>query len=531
MEIPIKLNLPDQENVDPLGQALVNVVVADSGIRLRPGYSDVIDTGSGVAIDGIYDWEEEGYIIVVSGGSVFKLSDSVITSFSNLLLEDGTELLLEDGTGSLLLEAEAAITDVTNDTLQTGARVIFANFRNKLYMANGGKIIELHPSQDVVSHGGTTYTAILNSINIEPGVDAETATYWTATGSGGDAWVATTRYGSGTADYLEDALVPTTVFWIGVADKYLFALEPSTERLHFSVVDEPWNFDADWVSAEFLPDDATCLRVYNGDVWVGGRRSIQSFDNDGSTPWVPSGYGAITSGVLAPYSFMHINGTFYWIDTQRRLVALNGREPVSVNKTLDTYLNTLSQVSDAIADYIVIDGIQYYILQFPSEDKTIALNVDSNAWAEWLYMPTGFEYKWAANCMTYVPTWDLVMMGDRADGFVKSIDSSCQQDDGVDIGGTIRSPRIQTMGTTVVGSLAVGFTKVSKTISSGSSSITVKWRSDGKDWTTPRTITLDDSKTDFVKYIRRCGSYRYNRQYEFDLTNIWPYAIQKVEQL
>ena len=533
MEIPIKLNLGDQEQVDPLGQKLINVIVSDNGVFLRPGSEDVIDTTAGVGVTGIYDWSEQGYVVAVTeDGSVYKLTDSVIASFSYLLLETGDKLVLEDGSGNILLETEAAITDVTGDTLQADTnRPTFANFGDYLYIANGSQIAELHPSQDVVSHSGTTYTALKNSINIEPGVHADTATYWSATGTGGDAWSADVRYGSGNADFLEDA-APTTVKFITVQDKYLFALEEGTERVHFSVVDEPWSFDSDWFSVEEQPDDVNAIISHNGEVWCAGVRTIQGFLDDGTTPWIPNGYGNISIGVLAPYTFIPVKGTLFFIDNNRRLVYLNGREPVSVNKTLDTYLKTISRLSTALADFIVLGGVEFYILQFPDDGKTVAVNLDNNSWAEWTYEPTGYVKKWQANCMAYVPSWDLVMVGDAQDGWIKKVDGAYSDDDGTAISGIIRTPRMQTVGTVTVGDIAVGLTKVSETTSTGTASFKVRWRDDGGGWKPWQTKTIsDDSKTDFVKHVRRCGSYRHNRQYEFDISDLWPYAIQKVEQL
>ena len=34
-------------------------------------------------------------------------------------------------------------------------------------------------------------------------------------------------------------------------------------------------------------------------------------------------------------------------------------------------------MSDAIADNVVIKGVEFYIIQFPTERKTIAVNVDN----------------------------------------------------------------------------------------------------------------------------------------------------------
>jgi len=531
MEIPIKLNLPDQEPIDPLGQAMMDTVIATSGVRPRPGSEFVIDTREGQPITGIYDWEEKGLVIVVVNGKVFKIG---YLGYEYLLLEDGVnKLMLEDGSGRLLLESEKTIVDITTDEVFNEYRAIFADFGDYLYIASGGRIVEIHPTQSVIEHDSNTYEAIRNNIGIEPGVDPETDTYWAVTTKAASGtWNELTRYGSGRSNYIEDPDCPTEVKWIGVADKYLLALASETQKMYFSVVNEPWSWDQDYVSAEFMPDDAVNLAVFNGDVWIGGRKTIQNFVNDGVTPWVNSQYGAIKNGILAPYSLTNIgNQTAYYIDEQRRLVYMKDRTAINVNESLNTFLNDLAVVDDAIADYIVFDGIQFYILQFPTEGRTIAVNIDNGSWSEWTYKLGGNELRWNANCITYVPSRDTILMGDTTFGFVNSVNSSCNKDLDTPIVTTIRTPRIQTTGRVFVKDLEVGLTKVVKTIDAGlTSTIRVRWRDDGKDWSDYLEKVVDSSQTDHLLHFRRVGSYWNNRQYEFDCSDLYPYAIKRVDQ-
>jgi len=535
MEIPFGLNLPEQESVDPYGQSLENVVITQFGAKLRIGSSELIDSSSSSAVDGIYDWKEQSIVIAISAGDVFKMTDSAYLSGSVLLLESGDYLLLEDSS-RLFLESSAAITDVSGATsMVSGTRVTWANFGDYLFMANGGNIMELHPSTSQVTHGGNDYTCIYNNIDIEPGVTSGWATYWQDDGAGSShsAWAGGVRYGSGKADVVEDADCPTTVKFIDVADSYLLAIDESYGFMAFSVVDEPWNWDSDYVSAEGLPDDATCLKVENSDVYVGGSRSVEIFQNDGSTPWVSSSYGSITHGVLAPYSFTYCKdvGFFVWIDNDKRLVSLQGRIPSPLNPTLDTFISSLARVSDAIGDFIALNGVPFLILQFPSDEKTISVNLSNNTWSEWFSTDTN-DYKWDGNCVASVPRWDTVLIGDRTDGTIKSIDYRYKTDDGNDINAIIRTPRVVTQGRARVGHLVLYFLKETEAQSAGSATMTVRWRDDGNDWSTARTVTLSDNeKTNYVKKTYRLGSYANHRQYEFDLTNLHPYTLTKVEQI
>ncbi len=523
MEIPIQLNMPDQERVDPLGQIIINGIVTDSGVKLRPGSSSFFDVNTGADVDLIFDWDEHGIVIVVSGGKIFSQTELNIDFFTAIENEDSSgTIILEDGE-NLWLEPDVVTTEVTDDTMIAGNPVTVANFGDYIFLASGGRIGELHHETAVVAHSGTTYTAIQNSIAIEPGVTSGWASYWSAAGSGGSAWSEYIRYGSGKVEFIADADAPTKVSWIDVEDTYLLALEDSSARMWFSDVGDPWSWDSEWVSAGSKPDDATCMKVLDGQVIIGGRRSIQTFIDDGVTPWVASSYGALSIGVLAPRTFIPVNGNFIFIDTSRRLVTLTGRIAQTINHTLDTFINTLSQIDDADANYIVLGGTQFYILRFPTEGKTVALNIDAGSWTHW-ETDGGV---WDATAMAYIQGWDITLIGTSA-GLVNMISRIYSTDDGTEITAKIRTPRMQTAARMMISRLMIALTRVED--DEADASFTVRWRDDGGDWSAVRTITVSNA-TDNIENLYRVGSYRENRQYEIGISNLYPYALQRVEQL
>lgn len=513
IEVPIKFNLPDQASIDPYGQTLEHVIITGSGIKLRPGSDDFFSLNDD--IDFIYDWEEQERLLVVAGGKVYLTDDVAMEFFTRMATEAGETLITEDGS-ELIYEPEITTTDVTADSLTVGP-VTIANFKDYVFLASGGPIVELHAQTAIVSHGGLTYTCIKNNINIEPGVHVDTATYWTQTGTGGDAWSQYIRYGSGETEELTDADAPTQVSWVAAANKYLLALEDNSERMWYSQVEEPWSFDSEWVSSEFLPDNVSCLQVVDGDVWVGGPRSLQVFHAGTTVAWSPSSYGAITTGILAPRSFIVAGGGFLFVDDTRRLVTLSGRTATSVNATLDSYLASLSEIADAQASYVVLDGIQLYILRLPTEKQTIAVNMDLGSWSVW--------GDWHVS-PTYVQNWDIVVAGVGDE--VHYLSKLYGDDNGTAINGLIRTPRITASNRGRVARMDIKLVQT-EDAGVGTASIGVRFRDDGKDWSNTRTVTLDSNKTDHICTLRRLGSFKHYRQYEFDVSNIWPFALDRVE--
>lgn len=537
MDIPIGLNLADQKVTSPLDQALHNVTVGDMGVSARAAFSTLADLGTAAQVDGLYDWREQSVVVVVTGGEVYKITDAVGGNSSFLRLEDASgNLLLEDGF-KLLLENQPTPVDVSGAVaMNSNNLVTFANFGEALYMANGGKIQVLGATQSGANNGGNDYTCDLSHLSTaasEPGVGVDWTDYWTLVGAGStyDAWATGESYYSGTADVLEDTDAPTEVSFIAAADAYLLALQNETQRVWFSVVEEPLSWNGDFFDAEHLPDEGTCMIAHDGDLWVGGSRSIQSFVNDGVTPWVTSGYGPVSQGVLAPYSFLYCRevSTFVWIDESRRVVALQGRQPQSISHALDTWMDEVPAVGDAQAQYVVIDGVPYYLLYFPTSEQAVAVNLRNNTFVDYT---NDSGPAWNVGKITNVPAWDMVIGGHRSDGLVLDVSTDYTQDDSTDVDATIRTPRVQTGQTARVSTLRLHFKRVYTPAGAGSASISVRWRDDDGAFSTARTVTIsDNSVTDAVKEIYRLGAYRNYRQYEFDCSDLHPYALMRVEQL
>lgn len=223
--------------------------------------------------------------------------------------------------------------------------------------------------------------------------------------------------------------------------------------------------------------------------------------------------------------------TFVFLSDDRRLLKLNGRIGESLNLSLDTFIKRIPVVTDAIGDFVVIDGVPYYILQFVESQQTVAVNLINNTWSEWGSL-INVPLRWEGSCITFVPAWDRMLIGHINNGYILAISDAHPTERAVGITSLIRTNRIHSGGRVITPTLTLHLTKVSVPDQATTPSMTVRWRDDGKDWVTARTVSLPDSeKTDYVKNLFRLGSYRLYRQYEFDVSNLHPYALSAVEQL
>ncbi len=107
------------ENVEEIELDTMNATVVDAyvneldHITKRPGLTEWKDTGTGLPVDGLYWWDEQNCVVVVSNQRVWKITDS-----------SGT------------------MTEITGSTaLLAGGIVSFATDGDVLVMANGGQMV------------------------------------------------------------------------------------------------------------------------------------------------------------------------------------------------------------------------------------------------------------------------------------------------------------------------------------------------------------------------------------------------------
>jgi hypothetical protein len=217
--------------------------------------------------------------------------------------------------------------------------------------------------------------------------------------------------------------------------------------------------------------------------------------------------------------------TLWYIDDHKRFVRLEGRSPTPVNPALNTLISRMAFVSDATAQYGVYNGTNFILLNFPTGQRSVLVNLDDGIWSE----QSTAGAQWDVNCIITALDWDMVIMGSTS-GQVRQV-GNYSTDAGTAITTKIRTPRMQTAFPVRIARLIVGLTRASVPSSSASVDMTVKWRDDGSQtWGPTQTITIDDrTDTDRVVYLNRLGGYRQSRQYEFTVP--WPYAIQKIEAI
>ena len=463
VQLPINWGLNkaiEEVGLKSYGAALQDCFIDEQGnIHRRPGLSLLCDVGTSAKIDGLFWWDEQGWVIAVSNGNTFKITDI-----------NGTKA------------------NITGDTFQVGTRVKFGNYGTALYAANGARIVKI-PS-------------------------------------------------SGNTVYVGDADAPTVVTHVVVLDKYLIANEAGSERFHFAVVATPDTWEGDFASAETKPDQMTALLVTNMELNLMGKQTLEAWRDDGQTPFVRELQGFIESGTLAPYSFEVGSGIRYWLDHERNIVRMPNdlRTPQILSIALNKYLQGFSTVTDAIGDCIVVGGRAYYIITFPTEEKTLVWDIINQIWYEWGYWDSvNAVYKnWLANCYCLATAWNMALVGDKNTGKIYKLDPDNYDDNSNIIRTLIRTPHINHDTENIKKrshSLTFRVKRTNVEAEASITNMTVRWRDDGSStWGNERTVALGQvGDTEFRGQLRRMGMY-HSRQYEFVLSDDTPLCLVSVEE-
>ena len=459
-QLPIPINLGPNKDIEEIGlsthgAAAVDVYFDSNGnVARRPGLVELADTTVAYGVDGLYWWDRQEKVIVVTGGRIFEITAS-----------NGT------------------FAEIDGDNFETGAPVYWADFGTALYGANGGRIVKI-PS-------------------------------------------------SGDAAYIADASAPTTVSHLASLDGYLIALETGSERAHFSTAD-PDVWDGEWVSAVSQPDLLKALGVGTDILELLGTSVLEGWRNDGSTPFVKESQYTVNRGIAAANSFVFLEDTWYWLDDERKVIRLNGRQPEVLSLTMNKYIQDFSAVSDAIGGRTNFNGRPQYILSFPTEGKTLALDIYNKIWSElgkWNSTTSSYD-QFKGQSFTQATKWNLTLVGDRTTGKVYKFDSTDYEDDGATMRSMVRTPHVHWEHPELwkrSARLDFYLKKASVADAADSAELLIKWRDQGETtWKTQRTVSLGRvGKTDFHGAIPGMGQYK-TRQYEISLTDDSPLVIAKV---
>jgi len=170
-------------------------------------------------------------------------------------------------------------------------------------------------------------------------------------------------------------------------DGYFIVTVAGTGRIMVSKLYDGMIWDAlDYATAEAAPDNLVGVGTTKQNIWLFGEQSIEVYYNSGGPDFpfqrVP---GAIIDlGCAAITSVAEIEGVLYWMSHKGTIVKNQGYgfEVVST-PGIEYQVSTYTTKDDAVGYTYALEGRTFYVINFPTHNKTWVLDTRSGQWHEW----------------------------------------------------------------------------------------------------------------------------------------------------
>jgi len=209
---------------------------------------------------------------------------------------------------------------------------------------------------------------------------------------------------------------------VGYLDGYFVFNEPDSQKIWVTeifdgTIIEPLAF----ASAEGAPDLIAAINVDQRELWVFGTSTIEVWYNAGTAnfPFARIQGAFNELGCLAPYSVAKLDNTLFWLGNDARGYGVVYRAEGYRGKRVSTHpiefaIQSYGDVSNALAYTYQQEGHAFYVLIFPTVDKTWVFDVATGAWHERAGFENGYFTRHRSNCQMNFQSETIV--GDYLNG-------------------------------------------------------------------------------------------------------------------
>jgi hypothetical protein len=223
---------------------------------------------------------------------------------------------------------------------------------------------------------------------------------------------------------------------VSYLDGYFIFNEPNSQKIWVTSLLDGLSVDPlDFASAEGSPDGLVAVIVNNREAWLFGTNSIEVW-YDAGTPDFPLAriQGASNEiGCAAAFSVAKLDNSIFWLgqDARGRGIVYRNNGYTSVrasNHSIEWQIQQYGNISDAIAYTYQQDGHSFYVLTFPTVQKTWVYDVSTQSWHERAGWSNGNFIRYRPNCQTAFNS--EVILGDYESGNLYAYDLDVYADNG-----------------------------------------------------------------------------------------------------
>ena len=216
---------------------------------------------------------------------------------------------------------------------------------------------------------------------------------------------------------------------LGYLDSYILATSTNGTFFWSNIGDASVIDGLSFASAEGSPDDLVSLIVDHRELWLFGETSTEIWGSSGDPeqPFTRTGNAFIEHGCAAKFSPAKINNTVVWLGRDDKgqgiVLQADGYSPQRISTHgIEHQLAQYSTIDDAIGMTYQLGGHAFYVLTFPTADKTWQYDFSSGVWNELSYKApdTGNFSRHHANCIAFFQNKHVI--GANFAGFVFWLD-------------------------------------------------------------------------------------------------------------
>lgn len=237
---------------------------------------------------------------------------------------------------------------------------------------------------------------------------------------------------------------------VGYGDGFFFALIANSNQIQASnpLDGSSWQGVSE-TQVSVFSDNVSAIFVDHRLLWVFGPKATQPYFDSGNFPFpydVIQG-GFIEQGIAAPDSVAKLDNSIFWIGQDERgngiVWRANGYQPLRVSTHAVEYaLGTYATIADAVCFAYQEDGHTFYVMNFPTAQKTWVYDCATQQWHErgfWNSQPGVFTQH-RAGFHTF--NFGMHLVGDPTTGAVYQQSISIYSDFGNPIRRLRRAPHI-----------------------------------------------------------------------------------------
>lgn len=226
---------------------------------------------------------------------------------------------------------------------------------------------------------------------------------------------------------------------VGYLDQYFVFIEPDSQNVWVTSILDGTSIDPlDFEETAGSPDNLVGMIIDHREVWLFGQNSVEVWYNSGGADFPLSRVqGAFNEiGCAATFSIAKMDNSLFWLGADARgrgiVYRANGYSGQRISThAVEWQIQQYSTISDAIGYTYQQDGHSFYVLTFPTADKTWVLDLSSNSWHERAGYDsvTGQFTRHRSNCQAVFN--NDVVVGDYANGNLYAFDLNVYDDNGV----------------------------------------------------------------------------------------------------